>query len=65
MNLDTILALARKHLGGEMERSARVCLADAIGLRNAGDHEAAEKRALDSLRYSVGAFHEDYIRATK
>lgn len=64
MAIDKILNLARKNLGGNMESSARVCLEDAISLYDAGEYEAAKKRAIDSLRYSVGIFHADYKRAS-
>ena len=65
MTTDKILALARKHLGGDMESSARLCLADSIKLLNQGDMVSARRRALDSLQYSIGILHPDYIRATK
>jgi uncharacterized protein (UPF0332 family) len=60
-----ILALARKHLGGDMETSARLCLADAVKLYDEGEYEYAKKRALASLSYSVGIFHADYQKASK
>lgn len=65
MTLPSLLALARKHLGGAMESSARLCLADAIEASNRGDFEVAIARALKSLAYSVGIFHPDYVRAAK
>jgi hypothetical protein len=65
MTLDQALALARKHLGGEMESSARHCLADAVSLRDKGDYQHAYNRALDSLAYSVGIFNVDYQRVLK
>ena len=65
MTLDQVLSLARKHLGGDMESSARLCLADAISLRDAGDYEYAKKRAIASLAYSVGILHPDYAKAAK
>ena len=65
MVLDQVLAMARKHLGGDMESSARLCLADAIALRDAGDYEHAKKRALDSLSYSIGILHADYAKAAR
>ncbi len=59
-----IQTLARKHLGkGEMESSARLCLADSIELSDLGDFKSASERALKSLAYSVGVFHPDYKRA--
>jgi len=67
MTTDKIMALARKHLGavGGMESSARVCLSDANHLFDRGLIDNAKKRALDSLRFSVGILHRDYIKATK
>lgn len=65
MTTNQTIILARKNLGGEMESSARLCLADAVALQDAGNLEAAKRRAIDSLRYSVGVFHKDYIRASK
>ena len=65
MTLDQTLALARKHLGGDMESSARLCLSDAIHLRDQGDLTHARARALRSLEYSVGIFHPDYTKASK
>ena len=67
--LDTsaILALARKHVGNgaEMESSARLCLADAVALAARGEALKAQDRARKSLAYSVGIFHDDYIRVTQ
>lgn len=65
MPLSQILVLARRHLGGDMESSARVCLADAIEMLNVGRLDRAEARALDSLKYSVGVFHPDYQKAAR
>lgn len=67
MTTDKVMALARKHLGavGGMESSARLCLSDANHLFDRGLLDYAKKRALDSLRFSVGIFHQDYIKATK
>lgn len=63
MTTQQVLALARKHLGGAMESSARLCLADAVALLDAGDLEGAKARALKSLKFSVGVFHADFRRA--
>lgn len=64
MNIDDVLVIARKHLGkGVMDSSARLCLEDAIQLVEAGNFEAARTRALKSIAYSVGIFHDDYIQA--
>lgn len=66
MTTENAVILARKHAsltpGGS---SARVCLADAVALKDEGKLEDAKKRAVDSLRYSVGVFHPDYKRAAK
>jgi hypothetical protein len=65
MTTDQVLALARKHIGGAMESSARLCMADAIALHDAGNIPAALRRAVDSLRFSVGVFHQDFKRAQR
>lgn len=67
MTLNALLALARKHLSAAngMNSSARLCLADAVLLRDEGDFVRSIERAMDSLRYSVGSFHPDYVRAEK
>ena len=65
MNVSQILALARKHLGGNMESSSRLCLADAVKLCDAGDLKYARARALRSIEYSIGIFHPDYKKASK
>lgn len=65
MNATQIISLARRYLGTANESSARICLADAIKLQNAGDIASARSRALKSLQYSVGIFHSDYQRACK
>lgn len=65
MNASKIITLARKHVGNGavMESSARLCLGDALNYNDAGMFDLAKKRAIDSLRYSVGIFH-DYKRAS-
>lgn len=62
MDTKTAITLARKHLGGEMESSALLCLSDAIRLYDDGDYKGASRRALKSLAYSVGVFHHDYAK---
>ena len=66
MNTDEVIALARKNVGANRanESSARLCLEDAVNLYNKADFEHAKKRAIDSLRYSVGIFHSDYKKAS-
>jgi hypothetical protein len=54
------IRLARKHIGGAMESSARLCLADAINLFDSGDVDFAHHRALKSLAYSVGILSPVY-----
>jgi hypothetical protein len=65
MTVNQVIALARKHLGGAMESSARLCLADAVALFDAGDLIAARRRALRSLQFSVGVFHPEFVRAAQ
>lgn len=61
MNTDKIIILARKHIGkGKMVSSAELCLSDAIDLYDSGNFPHAKQRALKSLAYSVGVFHQDY-----
>jgi hypothetical protein len=64
MELSAVIELAKKHASeGEMASSARLCLEDAINLKAKRQDEMARCRALDSLHYSIGYFHEDYQRA--
>lgn len=65
MQANQAIILARKNLGGDMESSARFCLADAIRLYDEGKHDYAKQWAVRSLAYSVGIFHPDYKQATK
>lgn len=68
MNTQDAIILARKHAGNNAHgqgTSARLCLADAVALHAAGDLTAAKKRAVDSLKFSVGVCHTDYARAAK
>jgi hypothetical protein len=59
MNAYQAIILARKNIGGIMESGARLRLEDAVILYDAGHYDYAAKAALDSLKYSVGIFHED------
>lgn len=65
MNLNPVIEAARKHLGGKMESSARLCLQDAIRHRDADDPDwdMAASRALKSLAYSVGICSPIYAKA--
>lgn len=66
MTTDQTIILARKHASvGPMASSARLALQDAIALEEKGELVYAKRRALESLRYSVGIFHADYVRAAK
>lgn len=62
MNTNEAIILARKNATND---SARLCLTDAVNLQAAGKLEDAKRRALDSLKHSVGVFHADYRRAAK
>ena len=66
MNTHKVIALARKNVDATPanESSARLCLEDAVNLYNKADFKHAKKRAIDSLRYSVGIFHADYKKAS-
>ena len=63
MTLDQLIILARKHIGGDMESSARFCLQSAIEFRDNGFFDSARMWALKSLDYSIGIFHPDHKRA--
>lgn len=67
MDAQKVIVLARKHSGNAavMISSARLCLSDAVHLYDAGNFDAAKARAIKSLGYSVGVFHEDYKKATR
>jgi len=45
---------------GELASSAKLCADDAAACFNAGDYAGCVRRALTSLRYSVGVFHTAY-----
>jgi len=59
MDSNQAIILARKNIGGAMESSARLRLADAVQLYDKGDYKFATFAALDSLKYSVGIAHPD------
>lgn len=65
LTVSQVLTLARRHVanGAAMESSARLCLADAVALHDAGDLAGARCAAVRSLRFSVGIAHADFIRA--
>lgn len=62
MNTNEVIILARKNATND---SARLCLSDAVELQAAGKLDDAKRRALDSLKHSVGVFHADFKRAVK
>lgn len=66
MNAKKTLVLARKHAenGAAMASSARLCIADAQTLLEAGFEKMAKNRALKALAYCVGIWHEDYLKAS-
>ena len=66
MNTQKVIALARKNVGANPanESSACLCLVHAVCLYVNADFKQAKKRAIDSLRYSVGIFHADYKKAS-
>ena len=67
MNTQKRIILARKHYldNDANKESAALCLSDAVALYDAGDYEAADRRAIKSLAYSVGIFHADYKAAAR
>jgi len=67
MNTSNVIVLARKHVHNDMpmRTSAELCLSDAIDRYDSGNFESAKMWALKSLAYSVGVFHNDYIKAAR
>ncbi len=65
MTTHQIIIEARKHIGGQMESSARLCLSDAIQLYDKGAHDSARQRAIKSLAYSVGILSPVYRKAVR
>lgn len=66
--LQQIIDLADKNARpqlSEMWESANLALSDAIFLQSVGRLEDASKRAISSLKYSVGIFHPDYAKAVE
>jgi hypothetical protein len=59
------IAAAKEHVNDprSMQTSAALCLNDSERLYAAGAYPQAQKRAVDSLSYSVGIFHDHYKRA--
>ena len=70
MTTEEIVRLAAHHvnrafdgLHTEHTYSALTCLSDAQYALRHGNDAAARLRAIKSLAYSVGIYHEDYARA--
>jgi hypothetical protein len=61
MTTAEIIELAKAHAGANS--SALLALSDAQSLLDLGQLPAARRRALDSLKHSVGVFHDDFSRA--
>lgn len=61
MNLTTIIDLATTH--ARANENAILSLLDALNLKDQGMKREAARRALVSLKYSVGIFHEHYKTA--
>jgi hypothetical protein len=56
------ITIAKSHIGkGDMVSSAQLCCDDAYALFMEQKFDQAKERALKSIAYSVGIFHEDYI----
>lgn len=65
MDTKSVITLARLHRDDDNSESARICLSDAVSLADAGKLDDARRRAVQSLRFSVGVFHPDFKRATR
>lgn len=57
------ISLAGKHTMPTTGTISGISLHDAIACRDRGRTEDAYNRALTSLRYSVGVWHRDYVKA--
>lgn len=67
LTVEFTIALAIKHVADSpvFESPARQCLDDAKTLFKNGNRNGAKRRAIDSLRYSVGVYHRAYQRANR
>lgn len=65
MTTNEIISIATQHADNPQPliSSAKLCLADAIALRDTGQEHFARYWAIRSLSYSVGIFHADYRAA--
>lgn len=57
------ISYAAKHTTPDIRSSAGLCLKDALACMAKGKPLYAYTRAMDSLRYSVGVFWQDYAEA--
>jgi len=55
------LAIGYKNVGGESEDKALLYLHYANGYMNIGECQTAMQKVIQSLEYSVGVNHPDYI----
>jgi hypothetical protein len=58
-----VLHNAREHAHATGNSSALLLVAEADDAYRANDHESAYRRAVKSLKHSVGVFHADYYKA--
>jgi hypothetical protein len=56
------IILAQQHVSEGMTSSAKVCVDDAVTCYNVGSFELAVRRAIDSLKYSVGIMSPIYAK---
>ena len=61
MNSYEVIQIAKKYAELSGNQSAKLLLEDAISLQSKGACVYARNRAMQSLKHSVGIFHEDYI----
>lgn len=64
-NLNKIIEIARTQANISKNGSAMICLADAESLVRQNREDRASLRALTSIKFSVGIFHESYKLAEK
>lgn len=64
-NVNEIIEIARTQANISKNGSALVCLADAESLVRQNREDRASLRALTSIKFSVGIFHESYKLAEK
>lgn len=67
MNLSQLIETAKFHVNDNptMLSSAKLCLSDAIYHESVGEYDIAQRRAIKSLKYSLGIFSGIYQEAAK